>query len=59
MVEGVEEYLVKWKNYSHLHNTWNTYDFLKDFKGAKKLQNFLKRKAEEDAWIEVIVVLSS
>eukprot|EP01102_Stenamoeba_stenopodia_P021773 TRINITY_DN886_c0_g2_i1.p1 TRINITY_DN886_c0_g2~~TRINITY_DN886_c0_g2_i1.p1 ORF type:complete len:1502 (+),score=511.86 TRINITY_DN886_c0_g2_i1:313-4818(+) len=51
--DGEELFLIKWKGYSHIHNTWNNYNFLKDFKGAKKLQNFLKRKAEEEAWLEV------
>lgn len=37
------EYLVKWQNYSHLHNTWETYAFLAGYKGAKRLENYIKQ----------------
>jgi chromodomain-helicase-DNA-binding protein 1 len=36
------EFFIKWKNYSYLHNTWENYDFLKDFKGIKKVDNYIK-----------------
>ncbi|KAJ7188010.1 SNF2 family N-terminal domain-containing protein [Mycena filopes] len=33
---------IKWKNFSHLHNTDETYDFLKRFKGLKRVDNYIK-----------------
>ncbi|BGP17107.1 ATP-dependent DNA helicase Hrp3 [Rhodosporidiobolus nylandii] len=35
-------YLVKWQNYSHIHDTWETYEHLKRFKGFKRLENYIK-----------------
>ncbi|KAM0789450.1 hypothetical protein ACM66B_000272 [Microbotryomycetes sp. NB124-2] len=35
-------FLVKWQNYSHIHNTWETYDYLKRFKGFKRVDNYIK-----------------
>lgn len=39
------EYLIKWKGYSHLHNTWQTRTSIVDggFKGIKKLDNYIKQ----------------
>ncbi|KAJ1557432.1 hypothetical protein HK096_007307, partial [Nowakowskiella sp. JEL0078] len=36
------EYLVKWKNRSHLHNTLHRLDELKQYKGYKKLTDYIK-----------------
>ncbi|KAJ7594285.1 SNF2 family N-terminal domain-containing protein [Mycena floridula] len=33
---------IKWKNFSHLHNTDETYDFLKTFKGFKRVDNYIR-----------------
>ncbi|KAL1728790.1 SNF2 family N-terminal domain-containing protein [Schizophyllum commune] len=33
---------IKWKNFSHLHNTDETYEFLKRFKGNKRVDNYIK-----------------
>ncbi|KAJ6500142.1 SNF2 family N-terminal domain-containing protein [Mycena vitilis] len=33
---------IKWKGFSHLHNTDETYDFLKSFKGLKRVDNYIK-----------------
>ncbi|KAG8905811.1 hypothetical protein FRB99_008176 [Tulasnella sp. 403] len=33
---------IKWKNFSHLHNTDETYEFLKRFKGVKRVDNYIK-----------------
>ncbi|KAI9176009.1 ATP-dependent DNA helicase Hrp3 [Blastocladiella emersonii ATCC 22665] len=41
-VPPVTEYLVKWKNKSHLHNTWHAEPALKGLKGIKKLNNYVK-----------------
>jgi chromodomain-helicase-DNA-binding protein 1 len=35
-------FLIKWQNYSHIHNTWETYDYLKRFKGFKRVDNYIK-----------------
>ncbi|EIN11962.1 hypothetical protein PUNSTDRAFT_99321 [Punctularia strigosozonata HHB-11173 SS5] len=35
-------YHIKWKNFSHLHNTDETYEFLKRFKGLKRVDNYIK-----------------
>ena len=46
------QYLVKWRNWSHLHSTWETEASLlsRDIKGIKKFSNFLKREQEKEAW---------
>ncbi|WRT70120.1 uncharacterized protein IL334_007114 [Kwoniella shivajii] len=36
-------YHVKWKNYSHIHNTDETYLFLKTYKGFKKVENYITK----------------
>ncbi|KAI8140697.1 SNF2 family N-terminal domain-containing protein [Fennellomyces sp. T-0311] len=36
------EFLIKWKSWSHLHDTWDTYEYLKSFKGFRKLENYIK-----------------
>ncbi|KAH7913675.1 SNF2 family N-terminal domain-containing protein [Hygrophoropsis aurantiaca] len=33
---------IKWKNFSHLHNTDEIYEFLKRFKGLKRVDNYIK-----------------
>ncbi|KAH6913789.1 SNF2 family N-terminal domain-containing protein [Coprinopsis sp. MPI-PUGE-AT-0042] len=33
---------IKWKGFSHLHNTDETYEFLKRFKGLKRVDNYIK-----------------
>ncbi len=42
------QYLIKWQNWSHLHNTWETKETLltQKVKGMKKLENFLKKDDE-------------
>lgn len=35
-------FLVKWQGYSHIHNTWETYEYLKRFKGFKRVENYIK-----------------
>ncbi|WWD19741.1 hypothetical protein CI109_104205 [Kwoniella shandongensis] len=34
---------IKWKNYSHIHNTDETYAFLKTYKGFKKVDNYITK----------------
>lgn len=47
-----EQFLIKWKGWSHIHNTWESEESLQrqKAKGLKKLDNFMKREAEVDAW---------
>jgi len=33
---------IKWKGFSHLHNTDETYEFLKRYKGLKRVDNYIK-----------------
>ncbi|KAG6866711.1 hypothetical protein C0991_011370 [Blastosporella zonata] len=33
---------IKWKSFSHLHNTDETYEFLKRFRGLKRVDNYIK-----------------
>ncbi|MBW0479826.1 hypothetical protein O181_019541 [Austropuccinia psidii MF-1] len=35
-------YLIKWQGYSHLHATWESYNFAKQYRGFKKLENYIK-----------------
>jgi len=46
------QYLIKWKGYSHLHNTWESDVSLTNLaaKGLKKIENFMKRQEEIEAW---------
>ncbi|CAG8711832.1 5497_t:CDS:2, partial [Ambispora leptoticha] len=39
-------YMIKWTGFSHLHNTWETYEDLKGIKGFKKLENYIKKAQE-------------
>lgn len=47
-----EQFLIKWKGWSHIHNTWESEESLQrqKAKGIKKLDNFIKREDEVDAW---------
>ncbi|GAA5820670.1 hypothetical protein JCM3770_004959 [Rhodotorula araucariae] len=35
-------FLVKWQGYSHIHDTWETYQHLRQFKGFKRVDNYIK-----------------
>ncbi|GAA6063751.1 hypothetical protein JCM10212_005709 [Sporobolomyces blumeae] len=36
-------FLIKWQNYSHIHDTWEAYEYLKRFKGFKRVENYIKK----------------
>ncbi|KAI9493291.1 SNF2 family N-terminal domain-containing protein [Zychaea mexicana] len=42
------EFLIKWKSWSHLHDTWDTYEYLRSFKGFRKLENYIKTAVYEE-----------
>lgn len=47
-----KQFLIKWKGYSHLHNTWESEESLKvlNAKGMKKVDNFHKKQEEIEDW---------
>lgn len=49
---GETQYLIKWKNWAHIHNTWETEETLQlqNVKGMKKLDNFKKKDQEKKKW---------
>lgn len=42
------EFLIKWKNWSHLHDTWDVFSYLKNFKGFRKVENYIRSYVYED-----------
>ncbi|KOB74709.1 Chromodomain-helicase-DNA-binding protein 1, partial [Operophtera brumata] len=46
------QYLIKWKGWSHIHNTWESERSLAEqkVKGIKKLENYMKKDAELSWW---------
>ncbi|KAI1328341.1 P-loop containing nucleoside triphosphate hydrolase protein [Xylariaceae sp. FL0255] len=40
------EYYIKWQGKSYLHNTWDTMDDLRGYRGLRKLENYYKRTVE-------------
>uniref|UniRef100_A0A3Q2VV26 Chromodomain helicase DNA binding protein 2 n=1 Tax=Haplochromis burtoni TaxID=8153 RepID=A0A3Q2VV26_HAPBU len=51
--EGETHYLIKWKGWSYIHNTWESMDSLtqQKVKGMKKLENFKKKNDELNSWL--------
>lgn len=50
--EVEQQYLIKWKNWSHMHNTWESETTLQEMKvnGLKKLKNFKDREEIQLYW---------
>jgi len=46
------QYLIKWKHWSHIHNTWESLESLREqnVNGMKKLDNYCKRDDELQKW---------
>lgn len=46
------QYLIKWKGWSHIHNTWESERTIAEqkVKGLKKLENFKKKDGELMWW---------
>uniref|UniRef100_A0A8C2GNL1 Chromodomain helicase DNA binding protein 2 n=1 Tax=Cyprinus carpio TaxID=7962 RepID=A0A8C2GNL1_CYPCA len=52
--EGETQFLIKWKDWSYIHNTWeSSVDSLtqQKVKGIKKLENFKKKNEELNTWL--------
>ncbi|TTF56870.1 Chromodomain-helicase-DNA-binding protein 2 [Bagarius yarrelli] len=51
---GETQFLIKWKGWSYIHNTWESLDSLSQqkAKGMKKMENFKKKNEELSAWLE-------
>lgn len=51
--EGEVHYLIKWKGWSYIHNTWESMDSLtlQKVKGLKKLDNYKKKHEELSSWL--------
>lgn len=50
--ESEIQYYIKWKTWSHIHNTWESEAALREQKinGLKKLENFQKKDDEIESW---------
>lgn len=50
--EGEIHYLIKWKDWSYIHNTWESMASLmqQKVKGLKKLDNYKKKHEELNSW---------
>ncbi|KAI1295842.1 CHD1-like protein [Xylaria venustula] len=40
------EYNIKWQGKSYLHNTWDTLEVLRGYRGVRKLENYYKKTVE-------------
>jgi chromodomain-helicase-DNA-binding protein 1 len=45
----LQRFHIKWKGFSHLHNTEEAYEFLKRYKGLKRVDNYIKNVWARDA----------
>ncbi len=42
-LENDYEFLVKWKDLSHIHNTWEKHENISNIRGSKRLSNYIKQ----------------
>lgn len=49
-----DQYLIKWKDWAHIHNTWESDQSLREqkVKGMKKLENYIKKEVEIQQWMK-------
>ncbi|XP_060536902.1 chromodomain-helicase-DNA-binding protein 1 [Cylas formicarius] len=49
-----DQYLIKWKDWAHIHNTWESDQSLREqkVKGLKKLENYIKKEVDIQQWIK-------
>ncbi|CCD24268.1 chromatin-remodeling ATPase CHD1 NDAI_0C06090 [Naumovozyma dairenensis CBS 421] len=47
------QFLIKWTDQSHLHNTWETYESLSYLRGLKKLDNYCKQFIIQDQQVRL------
>lgn len=49
-----DQYLIKWKDWAHIHNTWESDATLREqkVKGMKKLENFIKKEIDIQQWLK-------
>nr|XP_023015060.1 chromodomain-helicase-DNA-binding protein 1 isoform X2 [Leptinotarsa decemlineata] len=49
-----DQYLIKWKDWAHIHNTWESDASLREqkVKGLKKLENYIKKEVEIQQWLK-------
>lgn len=43
-----QEFYVKWRHWSHIHNSWDTRDTLYQLAGYKRVKNYIKRMEDLD-----------
>ena len=55
------QYLIKWKGWAHIHNTWESWDSLATagVNGLKKLENYMKKQEEINDWYEILLIYNS
>lgn len=47
------EFLIKWSDESHLHNTWESYESLDKVRGTKRVDNYCKQFIIEDLQVRL------